>query len=101
MSFLEFRFEPWDLVGYLGNIVFGSRFLLQWYVSEKQKKSVIPTAFWWLSLIGTTILAIYFLGLGNGPGILGSVPNGLIYLRNLQLVRRQKLAEPVEKGANT
>lgn len=95
------EYTHWDLVGYLGNLIFGSRFLLQWYVSEKKKLSVIPTAFWWLSLVGTVILAVYFIGTGSGPGIIGSAPNGLIYMRNLQLIRKQRLASRASPGTNT
>jgi len=97
--FIE-SFTPWDIVGYCGNAVFGSRFLLQWYVSERRRQSVIPKAFWWLSLLGTVILAVYYIGLGNGPGTIGSAPNALIYLRNLQLLRREKLARRKADGVN-
>lgn len=94
-------FTWWDLVGYVGNVVFASRFILQWYVSEKLKRSVIPHAFWWLSLAGTAVLAVYFIGKGNGPGTVGSVPNALIYIRNLQLIQKQRLAEGPSAGRNT
>lgn len=101
LSILGVQFPAWDLVGYAGNVVFGSRFLLQWYVSERKKQSVIPKAFWWISLVGTVVMAIYFIGLRNGPGIIGAVPNALVYVRNLQLLRKEKLAQQAAKGPNT
>ena len=39
----------WKVVGWLGNLVFSSRFLVQWYVTEKKRRVVVPQAFWWLS----------------------------------------------------
>ena len=98
LSLQPVTFQPWDLIGYLGNAIFGSRFIVQWVVSEQRKSSVIPTVFWWLSLLGTLVLAIYFIGLRNGPGIVGSVPNAAIYIRNLQLIRKQKLAGAPSSG---
>ena len=35
------------------------RFFWQWIVSEKEKKSVIPIAFWYFSLLGSLFLLIY------------------------------------------
>ncbi len=42
----------WLLVGLLGQAIFSARFIVQWLVSEKEKKSIIPVAFWYLSLLG-------------------------------------------------
>ncbi len=94
-------FQWWDVVGYAGTGVFASRFILQWYVSERLKQSVIPTAFWWISILGSSVLAIYFIGLGNGPGVIGNVPNSLVYIRNLQLIRKQRLASRALASTNT
>ena len=41
----------WKVVGWLGNLVFSSRFLVQWYATEKHKQVVVPPLFWWLSLV--------------------------------------------------
>lgn len=117
VSFLGFHPTPWTLLGLAGNVVFGSRFFVQWIVSERKKSSVIPTSFWWLSILGSLILGVYFLfkvnpetvcsncgALQHGqvdrdlPGILGSLPNSIIYFRNLQLIRKQKLAAEKFKG---
>ena len=42
----------WKFVGLLGQMVFGSRFFVQWIATERMKRSVIPLAFWHLSLTG-------------------------------------------------
>jgi lipid-A-disaccharide synthase-like uncharacterized protein len=52
-------FQWWEIVGWLGNAVFFSRFFVQWYATEKKKQVVVPTAFWWLSLAGSLLLLLY------------------------------------------
>src|SRR5262245_19706540 len=49
----------WKVVGWCGNAVFFSRFFVQWYATEKLKRVVVPTAFWWLSLAGSLLLLSY------------------------------------------
>jgi len=51
----------WKVVGWAGNVVFFSRFFVQWYATEKLKRVVVPTAFWWLSLLGSLLLLAYSL----------------------------------------
>jgi len=50
---------PWTLFGFLGNILFTTRVLIQWIASEKAKKSVAPPLFWWTSLFANLILLFY------------------------------------------
>jgi lipid-A-disaccharide synthase-like uncharacterized protein len=52
-------FQWWEIVGWLGNFVFFSRFFVQWYATEKKKQVVVPTVFWWLSLAGSLLLLLY------------------------------------------
>lgn len=51
----------WKIVGWLGNLVFFSRFMVQWYATERHKRVVVPVAFWWLSLGGSLLLLAYAL----------------------------------------
>src|SRR5688572_32769035 len=60
-NFLGIKWHPWKFVGWVGNIVFFSRFFVQWWATEKQKQVVIPNAFWWLSLVGSLCLLAYGL----------------------------------------
>jgi lipid-A-disaccharide synthase-like uncharacterized protein len=53
--------ELLEIIGWLGNAVFFTRFLVQWYATEKKKRVVVPTAFWWLSLAGSLLLLAYSL----------------------------------------
>lgn len=87
---LNGEINGWTILGLFANAVFSSRFFVQWYVSEKQKKSVIPVSFWWLSMVGSLLLTIYALHLGAVPIILGTLPPMFIYARNLILIARGK-----------
>ena len=79
----------WLIIGFSGQFFFTSRFLVQWFASEKLKKSVVPTAFWYLSLLGGTILLAYALNRRDPVFILGQLTGILIYLRNLHFIRSE------------
>lgn len=76
----------WEVIGFTGQALFTARFLVQWLASEKKKESVVPVSFWWLSLIGSSVLAIYAGALRDPVFLLGSLINGFLYLRNLILI---------------
>ncbi len=80
----------WTIFGLCGNILFSSRFFVQWYVSEKLGRSVIPVSFWYLSLVGSVVTSVYAIHLGSVPYILGVLPPTFIYARNLILIARGK-----------
>jgi lipid-A-disaccharide synthase-like uncharacterized protein len=60
-KFLGIAWNAWKAIGWLGNAFFFSRFFLQWYATEKLKRVVVPTGFWWLSLAGSLLLLSYAL----------------------------------------
>lgn len=76
----------WVLFGLLGQILFTGRMLIQWLVSEKAKRSVVPVAFWWMSLAGASMLLSYFLWRRDIVGVIGQSAGWLIYVRNLWLI---------------
>lgn len=80
--------NPWILLGFAGQLVFGMRFVVQWIASERQKRSVVPGAFWYLSLVGAALLLVYALWRRDPVFILGQSLGFLIYFRNLALRRR-------------
>ena len=82
----------WVCVGLFGQALFMSRFLVQWIVSEREKKSVIPLAFWYFSLGGGVILLTYAIHRQDPVFILGQSSGVLIYSRNLWLIRQEKMA---------
>ena len=46
-------------LGFVGQILFSARVLVQWLMSEKQKKVVNPTIFWVLSLVASIVYFVY------------------------------------------
>lgn len=82
----------WLVIGFAGQVFFSSRFLLQWLASEKQKKSVMPVGFWFLSIGGSLLLLAYAVHRRDPVFILGQASGFLIYSRNLQLIYREKKA---------
>ena len=82
----------WLIVGFLGQLLFSMRFLLQWVQSERAKKSVIPVAFWYFSLGGSVVLLAYAIHRQDPVFILGQAAGLVIYLRNLFLISRERRA---------
>src|ERR1700690_26620 len=80
----------WKVVGWLGNLIFSSRFLVQWYVTEKKKRVVVPQAFWWLSLIGSLTFLCYSLHQRDSVFIFAYAFNWIPYSRNLIIHYRHK-----------
>ncbi len=86
--------NPWVILGLSGQVLFSLRFLVQWIVSERRKESVIPIAFWYLSLGGSLILLAYALYRQDLVFVLGQSTGSFIYIRNLMLIyRRRKIEE--------
>jgi lipid-A-disaccharide synthase-like uncharacterized protein len=81
------------LLGLIGNAIFSTRFLIQWIASERKGESVIPPSFWYWSIAGSVMLCLYFMAKRDPVGILATLPNSFIYVRNLQLNRKRRLAE--------
>ena len=85
---------PWLAIGMVGNGLFMSRFLIQWVASERAGRSLVPRSFWYLSLAGSVILLAYAVHRRDPVFVLGYLPNTLVYLRNLELLERERAAGP-------
>ena len=79
----------WVMIGLAGQLMFTGRFLVQWIQSERQRKSVIPLSFWYLSLAGGMVLLTYAIHKHDPVFILGQSTGVIIYLRNLWLIHVQ------------
>ena len=77
-------------IGFLGQGVFASRFIVQWIYSEKKGESYIPIIFWYLSIIGGIGLLTYAIFRKDPVIILGQTFGIFIYLRNLILIYKNK-----------
>ena len=78
------------IIGFFGQGLFASRFIVQWIYSEKEGKSTIPVVFWYLSIMGGIGLLIYAISRKDPVIILGQSFGIFIYLRNLILIYRKK-----------
>lgn len=83
----------WTSVGFVGQTLFTSRFLVQWWSSERAARSVTPTLFWYFSLAGSFILLAYAMAVADPIIILGQTFGVLIYVRNLLLIRNAALKQ--------
>jgi lipid-A-disaccharide synthase-like uncharacterized protein len=92
--FLGIAWSVWKVVGWIGNAVFSSRFIVQWYATEKLKRVVVPVAFWWLSLAGSLLLLSYALfGKNDSVFIFAYAFTWIPYIRNLVIHRRHAAAQ--------
>ncbi|ATR83343.1 hypothetical protein CYD26_08005 [Pseudomonas sp. FFUP_PS_473] len=80
----------WLILGFTGQAVFTGRFLLQWIYSEVKKRSLIPVGFWYLSILGSALLLVYAIYRQDPVFIAGQAFGFIVYLRNLQLIARNK-----------
>lgn len=76
----------WVALGFLGQVLFTGRMVVQWLASEQRRHSVVPPVFWWLSLIGASMLLTYFLWRKDVIGVLGQSIGWIIYARNLWFI---------------
>ncbi|MDC1047578.1 lipid-A-disaccharide synthase N-terminal domain-containing protein [Alphaproteobacteria bacterium] len=74
------------VIGFSGQGLFASRFIIQWIYSEKKGQSVIPLAFWYLSIFGGLGLLTYAIFRKDPVIITGQLFGIFIYLRNIFLI---------------
>lgn len=79
----------WVGAGLLGQLLFGVRFLVQWLYSEARGQSLIPPAFWYLSVVGGVILLSYAIHQREAVFIIGEAVTLAIFLRNLIMLRKE------------
>jgi lipid-A-disaccharide synthase-like uncharacterized protein len=84
----------WVAVGLLGQLLFTGRMIVQWLATEKSRRSVVPTSFWWMSLLGASMLLVYFAWRKDVIGVLGQATGWFIYVRNLWLIHTHRPISP-------
>ena len=85
--------QAWIALGMFGNALFFSRWVVQWVASERERRSVIPLSFWYLSIAGSVVLLGYALYRRDPVFIVSQLPNSIIYFRNLHLLNRERRAD--------
>ncbi len=84
----------WVMIGLGGQLLFTARFLVQWLASERVGRSVVPLAFWYLSIGGGIVLFAYAVYRKDPVFILGQSMGLFIYLRNLWLIHAERRRQP-------
>jgi lipid-A-disaccharide synthase-like uncharacterized protein len=89
----------WLAVGVTGQGLFASRFIIQWIATERQKKSVVPTLFWYISIVAAVLQCLTYFQRGDGELVyaVGLVATMLVYARNIWMIHRGPQS-PEEKG---
>jgi lipid-A-disaccharide synthase-like uncharacterized protein len=80
------KFQWIVLLGYVAQIMFTMRFVVQWIASERARKSVIPVAFWFFSIGGGVLLLVYALYRRDPVFIAGQALGLVVYVRNLYFI---------------
>jgi lipid-A-disaccharide synthase-like uncharacterized protein len=81
----------WLIIGFLGQALFSMRFLVQWWASERERRSVIPLAFWFFSVAGGITLLGYAIYRQDPVFIVGQAGGLIIYTRNLYFIYRERM----------
>ena len=80
----------WLILGFVGQALFGARFIIQWIVSERKGESTIPLAFWYCSISGAMVLLTYAVYKQDPVFIVGQSLGSVVYIRNLILIDRKR-----------
>lgn len=84
------QFDFWVILGFVAQFLFMMRFVVQWWASERAKRSVVPVAFWFFSLGGGFLLLVYSIQRQDPVFIAGQALGLFIYIRNLALIRGER-----------
>lgn len=79
--------QIWIGIGFFAQVMFSGRFLVQWIATERAKKSVVPMAFWYLSLAGGSLLLSYAIYRLDPVFIVGQAAGLLVYSRNIWIIK--------------
>lgn len=77
--------------GFVAQGLFFLRWVIQWIATERRGESHVPVLFWWVSLVGASLLFVYFALRAEPVGMLGQSIGWLVYARNLHLLRKKPL----------
>ena len=80
----------WMIIGFVGQALFGARFIIQWIISEHQGESPIPLAFWYCSIGGSIVHLTYAIHKQDIVFIVGQSLGSIVYIRNLILIDRKR-----------
>ncbi len=87
---LTFMERVWLGIGFFGQSLFFSRWIIQWIASERKSESQMPVAFWYMSLGGGLIVLAYAIHRRDPVFIAGQGIGAFVYLRNLMLIHKTR-----------
>jgi lipid-A-disaccharide synthase-like uncharacterized protein len=82
----------WLAIGFTGQAIWTGRFLVQWYVSERRGRSVLPASFFWIGLLGVPFCFAWAVYRVDWVMMAAYLLNPIPYVRNLILIHRERLA---------
>lgn len=88
-EFMKVFGSPMAFVGVAGQVLFSSRFLVQWIASERQNESTVPVSFWYLSIGGGLLTALYAAWRLDPVFLVAQTSGLVVYSRNLMLIHRR------------
>jgi lipid-A-disaccharide synthase-like uncharacterized protein len=84
----------WTAVGWAGQALWTGRVVVQWVVSERHGRSVLPEGFFSLGFLGSVLLTGYALAQQDWVNVAAQAFNPFFYGRNWLLARRSLTAPP-------
>jgi lipid-A-disaccharide synthase-like uncharacterized protein len=72
-------------IGFLSQVLFFGRTIVQWFKSEHEGKVLSPVLFWKLSLVASIFMLVYGILRNDAAILIGQLLVYFIYVRNLQL----------------
>ena len=88
----------WLAVGFLAQLMFSMRFIVQWIASERARRSIVPEMFWYFSVLGGAMLLAYAIYRADPVFILGQATGLLIYARNIYFIWSNKQPGETDAG---
>src|ERR1700733_14455062 len=87
--------ENWRILlyyplGLLPALFFTLRLLIQWFQSEKEKRSLVTPVFWKLSLTGNILQLLHYFIQVQYPFALLQTSNAMMSWRNLSMIHASK-----------
>jgi len=88
----------WLKVWGVGQVMFFLRFFIQWLTTEYKRKSVVPAAFWYLSLGASVLQFPSFVQRHDWVFAAGMLTTMPIYARNIFLIHRKARRDAAAPG---
>ena len=90
--------KTWLGIGFLAQLMFSMRFIVQWIASERARRSIVPETFWYFSLVGGAMLFAYAIYRMDPVFMLGQGMGLVIYSRNIYFIRTHHKSRGERRG---